>query len=219
MSLTGFPAAAVRFYERLEGDNSRAFWQKNRGEYEDSVRGPMLALLEELAPEFGAGHAFRPHRDIRFSADKSPYKTYQGGFVAREEGIGLYVQISADGLLAAGGFHSSAPDQVERYRAAVDDEPTGERLAAIVAGLRAAGLEIGGERLKTKPRGFSADHPRIELLRHRSLTAERFWPPGPALRRPGALDLVRDTWREMLPLCDWLGRHVGPTRSPRARRP
>ena len=217
MTFSGFPAGAVNFYQRLEADNTRAFWQKNKDEYDELVRRPMLALLEELEPEFGPGHVFRPQRDIRFSADKSPYKTYQGGFVAREDGIGYYTQISADGLLAAGGFHSHAPDQVERYRTAVDDDVDGPRLQAVVDGLRVAGLEVGGDRLKTRPRGYPADHPRLELLRHRSLTAERMWPPEPWLATPEALDRVREVWRALVPLCDWVATQVGPSRMPRSR--
>jgi uncharacterized protein (DUF2461 family) len=95
---------------------------------------------------------FRPHRDTRFSADKSPYKSYQGAFVERFAGLGWYVQVSADGLMVSGGFHSHAPDQVERYREAVAADTTGAVLAAIVAGLVADGLDIGGDQLTTLPR-------------------------------------------------------------------
>ena len=170
----------------------------------------MAALAGELEAEFGPATIFRPHRDIRFSADKSPYKTYQGAFVERLAGTGFYVQVSADGMLASGGFHSHGPDQVERYRAAVDADRTGKQLARIVAELRRDGLAIGGDRLKTRPRGVTMDHPRLELLRHRSLTASRDWPPGPVLHDRQALGLVRQTWAQLVPLCDWLSEHAGP---------
>ena len=210
MAFGGFPAGAFGFYERLEADNSRRFWDAHKTEYQRYVREPMAALAEELEAEFGPATIFRPHRDIRFSADKSPYKTYQGAFVERLAGTGFYMQISADGLLASGGFHSHAPDQVERYRAAVDAGRTGKQLAAIVATLRQGGLSIGGDQLKTKPRGSSGDHPRLELLRHRSLTASRDWPTGPLLHDRRALGLVRQTWVQLIPLCDWVHEHVGP---------
>jgi uncharacterized protein (TIGR02453 family) len=210
MAFEGFPAEAFGFYERLEADNSKRFWDAHKTEYQRYVREPMSALADELAAEFGRATIFRPHRDIRFSADKSPYKTYQGAFVERLAGTGFYVQVSADGLLASGGFHSHAPDQVERYRTAVDAEPTGKRLGAIVAALRQESLAIGGDRLKTRPRGVAADHPRLELLRHRSLTATRDWPAGPLLHDRQALGLVRQTWTQLIPLCDWLSEHVGP---------
>ena len=212
MAFEGFPAEAFGFYERLEADNSRRFWDEHKSEYQLHVREPVDALVGELEAEFGRATVFRPHRDIRFSADKSPYKTYQGAFVERLPGTGFYVQVSADGLLASGGFHSHAPDQVERYRAAVDAEPAGQQLAAIVAMLQEGGLSIGGDRLRTRPRGVAGDHPRLELLRHRSLTASRDWPAGPLLHDRQALGLVQQTWVQLIPLCDWLCRHVGPPR-------
>ncbi len=209
MAFEGFPAEAFSFYERLEADNSRSFWNAHKGEYQRYVRDPMLALADALEEEFGQAQIFRPHRDTRFSADKSPYKTHQGMFVPQVPGTGFYVQLSADGMHASGGFHSHGPDQVERYRQAVDAEGTGSALADIVATLGQAGLAIGGDRLKTRPRGVAADHPRLELLRHRSLTASRDWQAGPALSGSSALALVRRTWQELVPLCDWLGEHVG----------
>jgi uncharacterized protein (TIGR02453 family) len=210
MAFGGFPADAFGFYERLEADNSRRFWDAHKTEYQRCVREPMAALGAELEAEFGPATIFRPHRDIRFSADKSPYKTYQGAFVERLAGTGFYVQVSADGMLASGGFHSHGPDQVERYRAAVDADRTGKQLASIVAALRQDGLAIGGDQLKTRPRGVTVGHPRLELLRHRSLTASRDWPPGPLLHDRQALSLVRQTWTQLIPLCDWLSEHVGP---------
>ena len=209
MAFEGFAAEAFSFYRRLEADNSRSFWDAHKDDYQRLVREPVIALTDELEAEFGPAAVFRPHRDTRFSADKSPYKTHQGAFVERVPGLGLYVEVSADGMLASGGFHSHAPDQVERYRRAVDAGPPGTTLAEIVAGLAQDGLSIGGDRLKTRPRGVPEDHPRLDLLRHRSLTASRDWPPGPSLHRADALDLVRQTWRQLVPLCDWLTAHVG----------
>lgn len=85
---TGFPVAALDFYEDLEADNSKAFWAAHKAVYDDCVRGPMRALLGELEDEFGEGKMFRPYRDVRFSRDKIPYKTHQGGYVATGPGIG-----------------------------------------------------------------------------------------------------------------------------------
>src|SRR5215469_9302773 len=182
MAFDGFPREAFSFYRRLEADNSRTFWDAHKDDYQRLVREPVIALTDELEAEFGPAAVFRPYRDTRFSAD---------------------------GMLASGGFHSHAPDQVERYRRAVDAGPPGTMLAAIMAGLVQDGLSIGGDRLKTRPRGVPEDHPRLDLLRHRSLTASRDWPPGPALHGRQALDLVRQTWRQLVPLCDWLCDHVG----------
>lgn len=97
-AFAGFGEGAVEFYDGLLADNSRAYWTDQRAVYENDVRGPMLALLADLEPEFGAGKVFRPYRDVRFAADKTPYKTHCGGFAEP-----FYVEVSADGMLAAGG--------------------------------------------------------------------------------------------------------------------
>lgn len=210
MGFQGFPVEAFSFYARLMADNSKAFWVAHKNDYEVFVREPVIALVAELEAEFGPAVVFRPSRDTRFSAEKSPYKTYQGAFAERFPGTGFYVQVSADGLLASGGFHPHAPSQIERYRTAVSSGRSGTALQAIVAGLVRDGLSVDGDRLKTRPRGVPADHPRVELLRHRSLTASQEWQAGPLLHTRQALTLVRQTWAQLVPLCDWLSQHVGP---------
>jgi uncharacterized protein (TIGR02453 family) len=211
----GLPDEAFLFYEGLEADNSKAYWQAHKAAYEQHVRAPVEALVTALETEFGHAKLFRPYRDVRFSHDKSPYKTHQGAFVEVEPGIGYYVQVAADGVTAAAGFHAHAPDQVARYRAAVDDEATGTRLATTVAELADDGFAIGGDVLKTRPRGVDPGHPRLALLRHKSLTAARAWPPEPWVHTPQAYDAVAESWRATVPLVEWLARHVGPTREPR----
>ena len=209
MVFDGFPVEAFTFYQRLEADNSREFWQAHRSDYERCVLAPVRALAAELEPEFGPLAVYRPQRDTRFSADKSPYKAYQGAFAQRVPGLGFYLQISATGMQASGGYHSHSSDQVARYRQAVDANESGSRLAHIVTSLAADGLTIGGDRLKTMPRGVPADHPRADLMRYRSLTASRDWPVGPLLHSQRAFGLIQQTWRQLVPLCDWLGDHVG----------
>jgi uncharacterized protein (TIGR02453 family) len=207
----GFPSAAIDFYDGLEADNSRSYWAEHKTTYDECVRGPMLALLALLAPEFGEGTVFRPHRDVRFSKDKSPYKTHQGGFIEVEDGVGFYVQISAAGLLVAAGWHPKG-QQVLRYREAVDGAP-GAELDRVVGQLETAGYTIGGERLKTRPRGLAPGHPREDLLRHKSLTAERGWDCPVWLETPETADRVAADWRTVSPLVDWLAAHVGPGES------
>ena len=214
--MAGIPVDAVRFYAELEEDNSKPFWTANKQRYDESVRQPLESLLEALASEFGEATVFRPYRDVRFSADKTPYKEHQGGFVQTVAGIGWYVQVSADGLRTAGGFHGHAPDQVARYRAAVDSGP-GVELARIVAELEDATFERGGEQLKTRPRGYAADHPRIGLLRHKSLTAGRQHGVPSWMSTGRVVSRVRDDWRTIRPLIEWLTDHVGPTQQPSRR--
>jgi len=220
VSFDGFPDEGLVFYEGLEADNSRTYWLANRARYEAAVRAPLLALVEELAPEFGTPKVFRPYRDVRFSKDKTPYKTHQGA-VLHQEGAGvgsMYVQVSADGLWVSGGCWRLQPDQVERYRRAVADDVQGPRLVAEVERLRAAGWSIEGERLVRTPKGYPGDHERIELLRHKSLHAAQGWEPADWLHRREALDRVRGCWRQLTQLNAWLADNVGATTAPPDRR-
>jgi uncharacterized protein (TIGR02453 family) len=205
MSFQGWPVEALEFLEGLEADNSKTYWQRNRSVYDTSVRAPMDELIEELAPEFGEGRIFRPYRDIRFSADKSPYKTH----VAATIGNG-YVQLSSGALAAGAGMWEMAPDQLERYREAVDAERTGRKLAGIVAEIRARGADVMGHgALKTAPKGYPKDHPRIELLRFKGIAAWHEWPAGAWLGKAGSKDRVVALLRDAKPLNAWLRAHVG----------
>ena len=210
MAFHGWRAEALEFFEGLEADNSKTYWQAHKDEYEKLVRAPMEELLAELAPEWGEGRIFRPYRDVRFSRDKSPYKTQMGAMVG--EG---YVQLSTDGLAAGCGMWEMAPDQIERYREAVGDDRSGKRLAGIVAKARAAGLEVTAhDVLKTAPRGYPKDHPRIELLRFKGLITWREWPAGAWLGTKRAKDKVVEVLRLSRPLGDWLRTSVGPSTLP-----
>ena len=206
MAFKGWPAEAIEFYEGLEADNSKAYWQDHKRVYEELVKAPMDELLAELAPEFGAGKVFRPNRDVRFSADKSPYKTALGAVCSE----GGYVQFSAKGLGVGSGMWMMAPDQLERYRRAVDDDATGADLLGIIADARKRKIDITGhDVLKTAPKGYPKDHPRIELLRYKGLVAWKEWPAGAWLGKKTAKDRVVDFLRATRPLNAWLKTAVG----------
>lgn len=205
----GFPPEAIAFYQELELNNSRDWWAAHDTVYAEAVRGPMQALLATLEQEFGAAKVFRPHRDVRFSADRSPYKTHQGGYVPTVDAAGFYVQIGPDGLMAGAGMYRMMPDQLARYRGAVDAPRSGQELETVVDALRRNGFEIDGDRLATKPRGTAADHPRLDLLRHRSLVAARHHGEPGWLATAAAADHVREDWRRLRPLVHWLGANVG----------
>ncbi len=208
MAFRGWPAEAIEFFEGLEADNSRTYWQAHKHVYEEAVRAPMDELLAELAPDFGEGKVFRPYRDVRFSSDKSPYKTRIYAAMAG----GGYVQLSADGLGVARGYYMLAPDQLERYRRAVADEGPGAELVRIAAEIEGAGVEvIGHGSLKTVPRGYPKDHPRADLLRHKGLTTWKHWPPARWLGTKAAKDRVVTVLRTSEPLQKWLDTHVGPS--------
>lgn len=207
MSFDGFPESAFDFYDDLEIDNSKVYWEANKATYQSAVRAPMTALTDELAEEFGAAKIFRPHRDVRFSKDKTPYKTHQGAFVAKAPATGYYAELAAPGFRVGGGFYEASADRLAAFRAAIDHDRYGAELEKILARLRRAGWEIAGDRLKTSPRGWAKDHPRIELLRHKSLTAMRSYGFDEAIHTPALVDRVRADWRAVTPLIDWAARH------------
>jgi len=210
----GWPAEAITFFEGLEANNTKSYWVEHLDQYNDTVKGPMLALADEVADEFGPLHLFRPYRDVRFSKDKTPYKTAIGAVTEGEGGEVYYVQLSATGLMSASGYHMMASDQIARFREAVDDDKAGPELESILAALRKKGYEIGGEALKTAPRGYPRDHPRVELLRYKGVTAAKTYPPAAWLATRAALKRITDVWRGTQPLSRWLVAQVGPSTEP-----
>ena len=204
VSFTGFPVAALDFYDDLEVDNTKSFWEAHRGVYTEAVQGPMRALCAELAAEFGDAKVFRPYRDVRFARDKTPYKTHQGAFVAAGPSTGWYVELSARGTRVGAGFYDADGPRLRAVRAAMADERTGSVLDELVTAYDAAGWEIGGDRLKTAPRGWDAEHPRIHLLRRKQLFVGRPYGFEEDAIGAGLVDRVRDDWRALRPLVDWL---------------
>jgi len=214
VAFKGWPVEALEFFDELEEDNSKSYWQRNKTVYDTIVRAPMEELLAELGSEWGETRIFRPYRDVRFSKDKSPYKTAIGAML----GDG-YVQLSADGLAAGSGMWEMAPDQLERYREAVAHERSGPKLASIVAKARGAGLDVTGhDALKTAPKGYPKDHPRIELLRYKGLITWKEWPAGPWLGTSKARDRIVGFLRASQPLNKWLRDHVGASTMPQRER-
>ena len=215
---SGFPAGAFRFFADLErpGNNDRAWFDANRQRYEHDVRLPLEELLALAADEFGRdGKVFRPHRDVRFSPDKRPYKTHAGAVIAFRDGTdrpSCYVQVAAEGILGATGYHELSRDQLERYRLAVLDQRTGPSLTRAVNAARRGGLEVGGRTLTRGPRGVDRTHPRIDLLCHTSLTVARHWPPATWMHDAGAAERIFEVWRAGGAMGRWLARHVGAPR-------
>ncbi|WP_405056614.1 DUF2461 domain-containing protein [Kribbella sp. NBC_01505] len=204
MGFTGFPAAALDFYDDLEMDNSKTYWTANKHVYEESVRVPMAALLAELEGEFGKAKLFRPYRDVRFAKDKTPYKTHQGAFIDVAPATGWYVEVSAPGVRVAAGFYEANAERLARVRTAIDDDRRGKQLEGLLDDLTAGGWTVGGDRLKTSPRGYDAEHPRIELLRHKSLTVTKSYGFEPLIHTPELAASIRADWQATQPLITWL---------------
>ena len=212
VQFTGFAPTAFAWFDGLESDNTKAYFTATRDRYEDEVRGGLEALLDELAGTFGGtARVFRQQRDLRFTPDKTPYKTRTYGVLQGAPGS-FYAELSARGLYAGSGYYGLTSEELERFRTAVADDATGPALAEAAAAVDGAGLELAGASLRTAPRGYPRDHPRIELLRRKALFAGRRVAPGAdGIGREDALAHVAGTWRAAAPLNEWLATHVGRT--------
>jgi uncharacterized protein (TIGR02453 family) len=214
MTFLGWPEGALDFYAGLEADNSKSYWQAHKSQYDDFVKAPFEELSPLVEREFGPLRLFRPNRDVRFSKDKSPYKTAAAAVTESEGGASYYVQISATGLYAGSGYYHLQNDQLELFRRAVADAKSGPQLAKAVNALRKERYEVDSrESLKRAPRGFDPEHPRAELLRMKGVHVGRTFGAPRWLQTKAAADRVMTAWRDAGPVNRWLDRHVGPSTS------
>ena len=203
----GWPEDFQRFFIGLELDNSKKYFEANRRTYEDLVKGPMAALLESLEPDFGPGKVFRANRDIRFSKDKSPYKTN----IAADVGMGAkggYLSLDARGFTVATGRYMMSPEEIAKFRKKVAADGSGAQLAAIVSKLKKSGYDMGGEELKRVPPPWPQEHPRAELLRRKSLYAWKNYGLQPWLGSVSARRYVVKMWTDAQPLNDWFKKNL-----------
>jgi uncharacterized protein (TIGR02453 family) len=215
MTFTGFPPEAFTFYARLEADNTKTFWVDNKSIYETCVKAPMQALMTAVDAKFQPLKMFRPHRDVRFAKDKSPYKTHAGATGEREGGAIYYIQVSSSGLLTASGYYMMEKDQLEKFRIAIAAQKSGAKFLELVEHYKKAkGLRLnsGGDApLKTTPKGYDKDHPRIEYLRWKGATVFHEHGMPAWLHTAKALTRIEASWSAVDPLNDWLDKYVGPT--------
>ena len=177
-----FPAAGLRFLRQLKRNNNRDWFQAHKEEYEQAVKGPMAELvlaigeaLGRFAPEMVADpkrSIYRIYRDTRFSPDKTPYKTHVAAVfpvrgLPKHSGPALYFHIAPEEVLIGGGIYMPEPELLRAVRQHIAAHP--KRFLAIVEGraFQKAFGELEGERLKTTPKGFSADHPAAKYLRYK----------------------------------------------------
>ncbi len=208
VTFEGFPVSALDFYDDLEVDNTKSFWEAHKQVYVESVLAPMKTLTTALADEFGSAKIFRPYKDVRFSKDKVPYKTHQGAFVALAPQTGYYIEVSPRGVRTGGGCYWFEPERLAAFRDAIVHDTYGAELARLLESAKRKGYDVGGDTLKTKPRGYNADHPRIELLRHKSLTLGRQLGFEPVIHTGELLDVVRKDWRALRPAIEWIAHHA-----------
>jgi uncharacterized protein (TIGR02453 family) len=217
----GFADREGRFFRALARNQNRGWFELHRREYEEGWLGPMKALLaevrERIDPLFprhplGEPKVFRIYRDVRFSKDKSPYKTHVGGYVGiAGSGDGpsgaaaVYVHVGAKELFVASGQYMMQPPQLARFREALLDERRGGEVSAILRKLARAKFEVGShDVLHRVPRGIDPGHPRADLLKRKGLIVSF---PGPPARLLVSRELVG--WlvthtRRVVPLVEWL---------------
>ncbi|MCM2389874.1 DUF2461 domain-containing protein [Streptomyces albipurpureus] len=219
----GFPPQLFAFLEGLEKDNSKTYWEANRATWEEYVKGPVNQLMADLEEEFGPLRTFRPHRDVRFSKDKSPYKTWVGVTTSDRAvgGIGAFLRIESDDMRLAGGAMAFAPDQVKRFRSAVADGRSAHEFEDIRRQLADRQLPVGpGVQpvLKRTPADYPADHHRAEILRWKGAVVIKEYERAEWMHRPQAIDTVREVWNAIMPLKEWIDEYVGESQDPPRRR-
>jgi uncharacterized protein (TIGR02453 family) len=211
----GFPPEGQAFLAGLEADNSKAYFDAHRDLYERAVREPLERLIAEAAPLYGPSKVFRPNRDVRFSADKSPYKTTAAAYAG--DVCAVYVALDARGVHVGGGLYEPTRDQLARARHAIATHAqAGPDLAAVLDALTSAGFTVVDRSLRTAPKGYPRDHSHVALLRLQAYAALRRLSPGPEVHdAERSRAAIFGTWRALDPLRRWLVTHVGPSTAPR----
>jgi len=179
----------------------------------------MLALLAELSDEFPPMRMFRPNRDVRFAKDKCPYKLWAGATSESHAvgGTGYYVSVSASGLVTGCGAMALARDQLQHFRAALDDDHSGRAFEELRTKLDARSLPVtcgAAPPLSTGPRGYPSDHPRAEPLRWKGAVVIREYERADWMHTRAARDRILKVWHGARPLKEWIDAHVGATDEP-----
>jgi uncharacterized protein (TIGR02453 family) len=200
---TGFPREATEFFRQLAGNNTREWFQAHKDVYERACRDPLKALVSELDP-IGTTRISRINRDMRFSRDGAPYKTHLAAGVAR-----VYINLSSEGLWIGSGIYRPEPAVLQKLRSAIAADKSGRELTRIVSVLRRKGYSVDThETVNSIPRGFTADHPRIDLLRMKDIFAGKLIKPGPVLASRKSVAAVKKMMDDVHPLSEWIRRHV-----------
>jgi uncharacterized protein (TIGR02453 family) len=202
-----WPPEALEFLRELEANNEREWFRANRARYDAHLVAPARALATELA-DFGAPRFFRPYNDARFHA-RPPIKEQLGVAVGTGPAA-MYFELSLDGLFVGAGLYHPSSDQLERFRAAIDDEARAARFGDAVRSAARAGLTLAAPALRRAPRGYPPDHPRVQWLRLRDLIVQRRHALEPWLHEPRCVDVVRGEFQAARSLVAWLTEHVGP---------
>jgi uncharacterized protein (TIGR02453 family) len=200
---TGFPPETFKFFAQLARHNNRDWFQAHKDVYERACREPMKALMAAIDPPFGAGWMSRINNDMRFNRDRDPYKTRIEASVK-----GHYVSVGAQGMYVGTGIYKPEPATLRQLREAMAADVSGKKLQSIVTALRRKGYTVSThETSSTPPRGYPADHPRIELLKMKDIHAGRTFELR-VLSSPKALAHVKKVMADLRPFSEWIKTHV-----------
>jgi uncharacterized protein (TIGR02453 family) len=213
----GFDPALQAFFAELGAHNEKAWFEAHRADYERLYAEPAKAFVQAIGPRLAklapgvaavpkiGGAIQRIHRDTRFGADKTPYKTALiMRFAAGKTSPAYMLRITPTGLGIAVGTFGFEPDQLARYRAAVSEAKAAKALRAVIAKGEKAGYALGEPHLKRVPRGFDPDDPSADLLRYKGLHLGGDRPTPPELFGPDATAYCLARFRELKPVQDWL---------------
>jgi uncharacterized protein (TIGR02453 family) len=209
-----WPPAALEFLRDLEDNNETAWFRANRARYDQDLLAPARELAERLA-HLGQPHFFRPYNNTRFRPGP-PLKEHLGVAIGYGGAGGYYFELSLDGLFVGAGLYRPAPDQLERFRAAINDPRKAAAFERAVARAEKGGLTLVAPELKRAPRGYPADHPRLDRLRLKQITVSRRHPLRRWLHQPECDRRVTADLESASPLVRWITETVGPSTRPLA---
>jgi uncharacterized protein (TIGR02453 family) len=216
---SGFDREAPQFLAELAAEMNRDWFEANKPRFAQLWVQPMTTLLGEIAARLAKPYAplklgkpklFRQHRDVRFSKDKSPYKTHVSGLVPlREHCVAIYMHFGIDSEFVGAGTYYFEPTQLPRWRKLVAADKTGKQVVQLATKLRGAGYEVGGhEDYKRVPKPYNEDHPRAVLLKQRGLTVGFPAIPRGLFHRRELVDWMVEKAAASSPLVTWLARNM-----------
>jgi len=218
----GFADAEGKFFKKLAKNNERSWFLAHKDEYEEGWNAPMKLLLSEVKDAIDGTYShcdldepkiFRIFRDVRFSKDKSPYKTHIGGHIplqmrgrkSTDLPMALYFHVGAEECFGAAGYYMMEPDALERFRKAVAEDKRGKDLVQKLGRLEKKDFQADShETLKRVPKGYAPDHPRAELLKRKGLVVGFPKLPSGLLARPALTKWIADACKTAAPLVEWL---------------
>ena len=225
-SFKGYPKDGLKFFADVAENNNREWFQENKGRYQQNILTPSQDFVVELGDRLrllsegivadsrtsGSGSIMRIYRDVRFSRDKSPYKTHLGivfweGSRKKSENPGYYFHLEALEAVMYNGMYRFPKDYLHAYREAVIDDGLGSDLKAVLKHLNDHGnFEIGGSHYKRVPREYDPEHPRAALLKFNGLWAKSPTIDKATITSPNLIDVCFEYCETMYPLHEWLVR-------------